>query len=297
MRSTAEESFKNISSTLDNSFKVLFGKLRERSNEDANAEVIVPKTLDEARQLVSRPLTPSENDETAVSETSSIAGDSTPSKLTSTEEKVLNLFGGRRRGASIIRDRSADSQRSNGSSNAGNKKVAFAATGSSTELPTTTGPGQEKSKSVPAASASQSTTNPLDSVKNFGQSINPLNNISSAFGGAFRSFGRQNTPPSGALPSLRTDRPQLSNTGSVDKSIPAPDPDAEEVSLRAPTLEETVQIRAEPPKTRFVDLEDVSELKVGEVAELLKDYQRLARVLENLRIVGEEESHGQESQA
>ncbi|ETN42983.1 uncharacterized protein HMPREF1541_02141 [Cyphellophora europaea CBS 101466] len=301
VRSTAEESIKTISSTLDNSFKVLFGKLRERSVDSPTAEVIVPKTLDEARELVSRPLTPTEDD-TAISETSSIAGDSisgaSNAKLSSTEEKVLGLFGGRRRGASIIRDRSADSQRSNASSNtpslsnSANRKVAFAATGSSTELPTTGGAAtpQDKSKSsanqTPVA-ATNNNTNPLDSVKNFGSSINPLNNISSAFGGAFRSFGRQNTPPPGSLPSPRST--QLARTTSSEKSLPPPDPSAEEASLRAPTLDETAQIRAEPPRQKFMALEDAAELRVGEIQELLRDYQRLGRVLENLRIIGEEE--------
>ncbi|KAI9876420.1 MAG: hypothetical protein M1823_007283, partial [Watsoniomyces obsoletus] len=113
VRLTAEESLKNISSTLDNSFKFLFGKLREQQTSDTSSEVIVPKTLDEARQLVSRPLTP-DGDDTGISETSSLAGDSAtntpPSgpapKLSQTEDKILSLIGGRRRAGSLIRDRS-----------------------------------------------------------------------------------------------------------------------------------------------------------------------------------------------
>lgn len=55
-------------------------------------------------------------------------------------------------------------------------------------------------------------------------------------------------------------------------------------------MDETAQIRAEPPRTRFMDMEEAGELKMSEVAELLRDYQRLGRVLENLRIVGEEDA-------
>lgn len=312
VRTTAEESLKNISSTLDNSFKVLFGKLRERGNEDANAEVVLPKTLDEARQLVSRPLTPTDADDTAISETSSLAGDThtPPTKLTTTEEKVLGLFGGRRRTTSAIRDRSADSQRSNASSSTGKdglaaanagKKVAFAATGSATDL----------TKTLPTPSAS-ATVNPLDSVKNFSQSINinPLNNISSAFGGAFRSFARQPSSTANAPPasSPRTEKANpfmslRSNSSSSNNNPPPPispgintmpDPSAEQISLRTPSIAETAQIRAEPATPRFMDCKSASELKIGEVEALLRDYQRLGRVLDGLRVVGEEEEGEQQ---
>ena len=86
------------------------------------------------------------------------------------------------------------------------------------------------------------------------------------------------------MPSPTTQKPKGRETPPA-----LPEPSAEEVSLRAPTLDETAQIKAEPPKPRFVEVEDASELKVGEVADLLRDYQRLARVMENLRIIGEEE--------
>jgi hypothetical protein len=292
VRSTAEESIKNISSTLDNSFKVLFGKLRERNADSPTSEVIVPKTLDEARQLVSRPLTPSDADEAAISETSSIAGDVPPNqtKLSSTEEKVLGLFGGRRRGTSIIRDRSADSQRSTASSTtAPNKKVAFntdpsaTAAGSSTEKPA-------KAAGLPTPSSSASNNNPLDSVKNFTNTINPLNNISSAFGGAFRSFSRTTTPPA-PIPTLSkpVSRTTSASPASTKNGPSAPPESEAEISLRAPTRDETAAIRAAPPSARFMALQDVALLKVGELNDLLAEYQRIARVLDGLRVLGEED--------
>jgi hypothetical protein len=37
-------------------------------------------------------------------------------------------------------------------------------------------------------------------------------------------------------------------------------------------------------------LEDAEDLKMSEVRELLREYQRVGRVLEGLRVVGEEEA-------
>jgi hypothetical protein len=72
-----------------------------------------------------------------------------------------------------------------------------------------------------------------------------------------------------------------------------PEPTAEQISLRAPSVGETAHIRAEPPKARFVNATDADGLKIGEVDELLKDYQRLAKILDGLRIVGEEEAEAE----
>jgi len=250
VRSTAEEGFKNISSTLDNSFKFLFGKLKERGSEDANAEVIVPKTLDEARRLVSRPLTP-EDDDHGVSDTSSTAereGDIThpgSTHLNKTEDRLLTLLGGRKAGS--VRERSVDSVRSNSSA----KKVAFAGTALSSEQAV----GAKPPPPVPSTTA-------LDSVKSFGTSLNPINHIGSALGGAFRGFG-----------SRPAAHPSPPPTVVVEK---------EKVTLQAPDEDEKAKIRAHPPIAQFMAMTDASELKIGQVPELLKDYQRLARVLGRL---------------
>ncbi|RMD39836.1 hypothetical protein DV735_g5310, partial [Chaetothyriales sp. CBS 134920] len=108
-RRTAEESIGSISSTLDNSFRFLLSRLGEKSAADSNADVVVPKTLDEARRLVNRPLTPDDAD--AISDGGSPAerDDSTATTPTpptlaaklSTEDKILNLIGGRRRTGSL----------------------------------------------------------------------------------------------------------------------------------------------------------------------------------------------------
>ena len=314
VRSTAEESLKNISSTLDNSFKFFFGKLREQQqSSDADAEPIIPKTLDEARQLVSRPLTP-EGDDAAISETSSLAGDSTTntppsgpaSKLTQTEDKILSFIGGRRRTGSLIRDRSVDSQKSNASNSSNPKRVVFAATGSSSEIPTlsTAATPKPMPSQAQAQSSGSSSTNPLDSVKNFGATINPishLSNISNPF--AFRPFGGGRTA-SPIIPPTPTSTPANMNTAkhlnsssstsyantNTSSGMSMSVNNIPEISLRPPLPHEILEIKSQPPNPRFLALEDVNELRLGEVQDLLRDYQRIARVLEGLRVVGEEEA-------
>ena len=296
VRSTAEESLKNISSTLDNSFKFFFGKLREQSAGPGPGPLI-PKTLDEARQLVSRPLTP-DGEDAITSETSSLAGDSTtntppsgPStKLTQNEDKVLNLFGGRRRTGSLNRDRSVDSQRSTASNSSNPKRVGFAATGSASDL--ATAPSSSTIPKPPPA-ASQQASNPLDSMKNFGATINPishLSNIGNSF--PFRPFGsRTSQQASPIIPPAPTSTPLSMNTAKhLNTSSSVTTSTIPEISLRPPLPHEILEIKSQPPNQRFLDMEDIGELKLNEVQELLREYQRIARVLEGLRVVGEEEA-------
>ncbi|KAK5056079.1 hypothetical protein LTR84_012630 [Exophiala bonariae] len=278
VRSTAEEGFKNISSTLDNSFKFLIGRLKERGTEDASAEVVLPKTLDEARQLVNRPLTP-DDDDNALSESSSVHdGQSTPStNLTKTEDKILSLLGGRK--SATVRERSVDSVQSNSSG----RRISF--------LPgSTDGASANASSSKTTAAIPQPTSNnPLESVKSFGGSLNPINHIGSAFGGAFGRFGSRAgasaSPPSAATPSIVLDRDNRSPLGDkFPKNIskPASEDEARNTPMRTPKPDELPAIKAAPPVSRFMSMTDANELKIGDVQELLGDYQRLARVLGQL---------------
>jgi Vacuolar sorting protein 9 (VPS9) domain len=233
VRNTAEEGFKNISSTLDNSFKFLFGRLREHSSDES--QPAMPQTLEEARKLVSQP---SMLDENALSETSSIAEKEVelPPKR---EDKLLSLVGGRV--PSAVRERSVDSVQSTGSG----RRTVSAAVNPSTSAPMPTTP------------------NALESVKNLGNSLNPLNHLGSAFGGGFRGFGRATPTP----PSVSTDREELKhlggNTNASQASLPAID----------------------PPIQRFVDLKDAGDLILGDIPTLLRDYQRLAKVVQQLERV------------
>lgn len=277
VRSTAEEGFKNISSTLDNSFKFLIGRLKERGTEDASAEVVLPKTLDEARQLVNRPLTPDEDDN-ALSESSSVHdGQGTPStNLTKTEDKILSLLGGRK--STTVRERSVDSVQSNSSG----RRIAFLP-GSTDGVP----PNAASSKTT-AAVTQPTSSNPLESVKNFGGSLNPINHIGSAFG-AFGRFGSRAgasaSPPSAATPSIVLDKDNRSPLGdkfpkNISKS--ASEDAARSTPMRTPKPDELPAIKAAPPVSRFMSMVDANDLKIGDVQELLNDYQRLARVLGQL---------------
>ncbi|KAK4936689.1 hypothetical protein LTR10_022476 [Elasticomyces elasticus] len=274
LRSTAEEGFKNISSTLDNSFKFLMGKLKERGNEDASAEIVVPRTLDEARQLVNRPLTPNEDDP-ALSESSSLHDGQhigMPSSLSKTEDKLLGLFGGRK---APVRERSVDSTTSNTSGK--RSGLGAATTGSPPD-------GSLPSPKKYTASAAQSTSNnPLESVKNFGTSLNPINHIGSALGAFGRFGGRVTTsasPPAvSPTPSIVVDN--RSATGNAAQQSESKD-NVATATLRTPDNEELASIRAAPPIARFMSLTEANELKIGDVQDLLSDYQRLAKILGKL---------------
>jgi hypothetical protein len=243
VRNTAEEGFKNIGATLDNSFRFLFGRLKEHSNDETHEELVLPKTLDEARQLVSRPVTP--EDESMVSETSSVADTegetgAAPSKP---DEKLLGMIGGRK--PATLRERSVDSAKSSGSG----KRVAFAAAGSSSNL------------AAPPQTVSSTQSNALESVRNLGNSLNPLNHIGAAFGGGFRGFSR-------AMPSPTIVYPEK-------EKVKTPEP-----SPALPRLHDEDYLAIGPPIQRFLDLEDSGDLKMKDVAELLQDYQRLAKALQ-----------------
>lgn len=53
---SADQAFDSINSTLENSFKFLFGRLKEQEKESQGSPVIIPKTLDDARRLVKSPI-------------------------------------------------------------------------------------------------------------------------------------------------------------------------------------------------------------------------------------------------
>ncbi|KAL9105327.1 MAG: hypothetical protein Q9227_009472 [Pyrenula ochraceoflavens] len=267
LRSTADSGFKNISNTLDNSFKFLFGRLQQAQAAQATAgsptEVTMPKTLDDARRLVNHSSATPEDPSSETSSMADIPFESLPPKA---EEKLLGLIGGRKAIANTTttgRERSVDSVQSTGS----NKRVSFAATGSSSNLavaPTTT--------ALPTSVSPSPQPNALDSMKNFGSSLNPLNHISS-FGGGLRAFGASATKP--PPPSLSA-MPSSTTNGEREKA--KEDTAAIEV-INPATLE---KIRLEPPLKKFVEAKSAAELRIGDVEALLREYQRLAGVFEEL---------------
>lgn len=235
VRSTADQGLKNLSNALDNSFNFVVGRMKEmQSNRDANQQPLVPKTLDEARRLVTSP--PVVNDSEVASEISI--------------EDSATREGGRRPSSSLKpedprktpRDRSTDSTRSTESRRPG---VASRLNTRDQITPSPSG-GSSIFNSGPAT--------PLESMKNFGNTFNPLSHIP----GMIRGFGR-NTPetPVGGGSSALTDR---------TKPLPT-------------DVEPSTAARLDPPIRRFLEVQDAQDLRVGEVAALLQDYKRLAAAL------------------
>ena len=285
----SDQAFDTINNTLENSFKFLFGRLREHEASENETLNRYPKTLEEARKLISPP--PHERDE----EIASISGASSVAEFEGGDEADKdrkNRAGDRARvelataaaTRTPVRDPSVDSTRSAGSG----KRVAFvekmsaaspvgATTGSSTAAVTAAGAVIPSSSSSTIATTSttppgQGLASPMvagptavESMRNLGNSLNPLNRLA-----GFGVFGRSQ-PPSPA-------------PGTVDKSksLPAvPESATKEADLKATAalvaLEKLRQTR--PPNRRFIDLKDSKELRVGEVDELLKEYQRLAAAI------------------
>lgn len=241
VRNSADAGLKNISQAMDNSFKLLFGRLKEQHIQGpgsaSDGTVIVPKTLDEARKLVSpRPVLDEDGN---ISEQSSF----TEQEHSSREDKRRDILN------ELTRDRSADSASSSG------RRLNLRPLSSD-------GPSDPPPTSVP--------TSALDSMRSLGNSLNPLNRFTSV--NVMRGFGRS----SSSLPSI-TSSPLASNDQSKDLKYGITLDSAGEMHP-PPTA------RIDPPIQRFMDMTDAGELKLAEVQGLLKDYQRLAKVVRDLRL-------------
>lgn len=174
--STADQGLKTISSSLGDSYSFLLGKLRERQ-AGPKESIVVPRTLDDARKLISTP-PPEDDDNTSIAEAQDEEASTTkPATASHREDRVLSLIGGRR-------EHSADSTRSARSGSSA-KKVGF------TEDQTKAGPGV-------ASTATQQGAAMLDSVRSLGSTFNPMSRLPSI--GTFRGFGRSGGTPAVATP-------------------------------------------------------------------------------------------------
>lgn len=251
--STADQALESINSTLEGSFKFLFGRLKEQSSVSPGSPVIIPRTLEDARRLVSSP--PSDDEDSrVVSGGSSVVDqdETTDDPLSKPDNKMLELIGGKR----IPRERSTDSTRSNTSG----KHVAFAT----------------KDGAVNAGTPLHA---PTEAVGNLINTLNPLSRFSvPSFGRFGRSVSGPGTPA--AVPSTEKTR-QMSeaSSGRPLRQLTESPVQAEDDLNAAEALAQLK--RAKPPMRRFVDLKDGSELRIGEVDKLLKDYQRLAQLLKD----------------
>ena len=245
VRSTADQGIKNIGASLDTSFNFVFGRLKEFQSGKDDSIPILPKTLAEARRLVAYPASGDNKSLTEEDNTAKgpLATDRPPLRHVGSkaEETFMGLVSGRR----TPRDRSADSARTQGSS----KKSSIAA-------------GSLRGESSPGVSQPSpmtlSASTPLDSVRNFGNTLNPLNHIP----GVIRNFGRSasDSPGGPASPAL----PERAKAAQAQAERPSSG---------------SSSIKSHPPIQRFLDTQHASELTIGDVSTLLDDYKRLAAVL------------------
>lgn len=237
VRNTADQGLKNIGSSLDTSFNFLFGRLRELQSGKEENIPILPKTLAEASRLVAYPA--SGDNRNLAEEDNATKEPTDRPPLGHVHSKAEDTFLGLVSGRGTPRERSIDSVKSQGSS----KKP----------------PKDESSQSIaqPTPMTPLSST-PLGSVRNFGNTLNPLNHIP----GVIRNFGRSvsetpSGPGSPALPERAKPSPAQTERAPSSGSVP----------------------KFETPIQRFLDTRNASELTIGDVSTLLEDYKRLATVL------------------
>lgn len=242
VRNTADQSLKNIGATLDNSFSFLFGRLKElQTNQGPGSSgngPILPKTLDEARRLVANP--PANKESPTQDELASINAMSVEEGAQISSPGATTLTSGSR----TPRDRSTDSARTQATSK---RSIATPLRDDSVQTP------------------SSATPNPLESMRTFGNTLNPLNHIP----GMIKNFGRNipETPSARSVSPAAVDRMKVS-PASVDGG-------------NAAAISHPTPAKLDPPIQRFLELQDASELRVGEIAILLHDYKRLAAALKS----------------
>lgn len=264
---SADQALGRINTTLDTSFKFFFGGLKEKNPDNPMQEQpALPKTLEDARKLVSPTSADGDEDNMSISAASSVQGDEPPENAPKgLDAKMADLFAGKRQ----IRDRSVDSTKSGGSSSG--RRVAFASAATAEEK--TPSPAAVKTETPPP-----NNTSAVDSLRNMGNNFNPLNRFSSMnvlprFARAVSSNSTPVLPSPSQEPAKASPSPEpLSRTTTTEMSPP------DEKGAKAIAALEQLKKTA-PPLKRFVDAKDAQDFKLKEMDELLKEYQRLASAM------------------
>ncbi|KAL8634353.1 MAG: hypothetical protein Q9228_008053, partial [Teloschistes exilis] len=166
------------------------------------------------------------------------------------------------------------------SSGSGGKKVAFAnEKNDAAKAPRSELTGHLSSSPLSATEQPVSSSNSaVESMRNLGNSLNPLNRFAGM--SVMRGFGRGS---SGTTPTLSNPNPTTNtnaNNTNLTKTGGKPLTELTELPVSNGVGGETaVQGKILPPVKRFMDISDAGELRVGEVEELLRDYRRLAGAL------------------
>lgn len=164
---TADQGLKTVSNSLGDSYKFLVGKFRESQNSQQES-IAVPRTLDDARKLVS---TPTEEEDATMLQAEDADALKRPSAR---EDRVLSIIGG-------TRDRSNDSAVSGRSATSSRNNKSARGT-----------PSPSQTHTQPAGPPQNNPV--LDQMRNhLTTSFNPMARLSNQIG-MMRSFGRNVTP-------------------------------------------------------------------------------------------------------
>jgi len=257
---TADKIYDSINGTLENSFQFVFGRFKDQMSDGSP----LPKTLEDARKLVSSPRVDDEDDGLDLSGRSS-PGLEDPLTVGGRGEKVVEMIAGRKQ----LRERSVDSSRSGGSG----KRVAFAHEQTVKER-------QKEEVLTPTG--------------NLFANINPLNrfnvpNFAPSFAPSFGRFGRAASVPTTSKDPLLVEE-KVGRLGGIAESpdgsraatVPASERhrgegDVDDDLNARETLAELRRLK--PPKKRFLEIQTAGELRLSEIDELLLDYRRLAKAI------------------
>ncbi|KAL2201483.1 hypothetical protein P885DRAFT_65723 [Corynascus similis CBS 632.67] len=272
---TADQSLKTIGTSLGDSYKFLLGKLRERAPDallkEDGGTVIVPKTLDEARKLIGTPPLPGQEDDAAQTPELSRRSPS-PEPQEPERPPLLSFISGTAR--KVSRDHSADSARSVASSS----RRGGGGGGSETDHQHHH-PSASSTPQVTATGSSPVITSPpiMDSMRNLGNSLNPMARLSAGIGG-FRGFGRSSAVAASPAATNAPTPPAKDGHG--------PGREGGDLATAFPDLAAVLPPREHPklspPNKRFLEMQNAADLKLGEVFDLLKDYKRLAEALKGM---------------
>nr|POE89820.1 vacuolar protein sorting-associated protein 9b [Quercus suber] len=256
--SAADKIYESINGTLDNSLQFVFGRFKDH----VSGKSPLPKTLEDARKLVSKS-TNAEDDEALAG-----SGRSTPSTedplnaVYGRDGKMLELLGGRK----PAREHSVDSAQSGGSLG-----------------------GHRGANNISSASPRPKDESPVVQAGNLFAQMNPLNRFGVP---GFARFGRPATqsPPPSVPPEHVSKLSNIVESPASIKSTPDMPPiqkvrsrndnhnDNGDDDLNArEALAELRKIK--PPKKRFLKAENAGELKISEIQELLVEYKRLAKAI------------------
>nr|OQO24361.1 hypothetical protein B0A51_06645 [Rachicladosporium sp. CCFEE 5018] len=242
----ADKVYDSINGTLETSLKTLFGRFKDQVPDNSP----LPKTLEDARRLVSSPVSPIDEDEHMSGQSSPALTEDPlltkpPTSTSASENKMLELLAGRK----PLRDTSVDSTKSGSSA----KRVAF---------------------SQPVEKEKEKDEQPLQAAANFMNSLNPLNRFGVP---SFPRFGGGNVPKTGSQPPTPT-LEKSAPTAMTNKALVTTEASTGEDDLNA--VEALAELRKiKPPRKRFLEVKDAGELRIGEVDELLKEYRRLAKAI------------------